>query len=257
MENWLESEENKKIINDKDREIISQIEEKIHSELKPFYELCQRVNNVHPNSLEISRLKIMGTKRFDIDCEYTDYGTVSSYTKGSRGLIFNCSNIERLMANVLIDEYHQYNGTNIPGIWIDNEYHEPISTEGGYYHTLKEVLHKRFLLDDIKNWTEKQMLNTIDYFLLKTKSIDLPGDELAEEQKKDLIEKEKIKLSNLKKELYNSEFSLSKINSFHIGRSQKEKGEQIKKQNEIIKKQKFDITNSQKKIDKLNSSLLE
>lgn len=256
MENWLESEEKKKIIVDKAREITSQIEEKIHNDLKPFYELCQRVNNVKPNSIEISRLKIMGKKSFEIERKYTEYGTVSSYTNGSRGLIFNCSNKEQLMVIVLIDEYHQWEGRHFPGIWIDNEYHEPINTEGNYYNSLKEILHKRFLLDDIKNWTEKQMLHTIDYLLLKTESIDLPGDELAEEWKKDLIEKETIQLSNLKKDLQNSENSLSKINGFHIGRSKEEKEEQIKTQNEIIKKIKSDIINTQKKLDKLKSSIL-
>ncbi len=230
MENWLESAENEKLLElikkkelEKKRELISMMEEKVHSNLKIFYELCQRVNRVKPNSLIISRLKIHGTKRFEIEkYVYEGSGIVASSIEGSRSLVFDCSNVEKLMMNVVIYREIYKEGKYYPAKFSRNgEWLEELSIPSKHSTETEEVLHKRFLPEDILNWTEEEMLVTIQYLLLEVKHVNLPGKELAIEWQIDLMKKENSKLTKAMHEL-------SVVKEFHIGRSKKEKEEQIK-----------------------------
>lgn len=239
MANWLESEENKKLDKDKERELILQMQERVHNDLKRFYELCDRVNKVKPHSLSVYRLGVSGNKRSDT--EKYGFGSGSREVYNNRGIVFNCSNIERLMINVYLLEHHWEAGIYLGGRWIDGEYFEPISSDSKSYTEQKEILHKRFLPEDIINWTEEDMLITIEYLLRETEYINLPGNEMSEEQKN-------IKLNDLRNQLRVAKSNLLIINGFKIGRTKKEKEIEVKTQNENIKKLHLDIINIQKEL---------
>lgn len=182
MTNWLESEEMKfeenkkvellkeqtKLLNDQAR---IKTEDHLTSLLKKFYDLCHRVIKVKPGSLMVSKLKILGTNKAIIP----KVTYITGKTKGNRyeslyhrrGINFSFLNPDELIIDLLIES--QQTGGN----W-----------EGQYsYKTECILLRKKVIPQDIINWQEDKMLNTIQWLILESE-LDLIKESIPGENQK-------------------------------------------------------------------------
>jgi hypothetical protein len=210
MTNWLESEEQKKIIEENDEKNRTQIQSKkeeiIHNNLKTFYDLCDRVNKLK-YALKISRLNVTAFLHHNLpDRTETyyhsgigfpgEYRQATIFVRGTREIYFSVSNNEieitlfyNLDEHAISDNY---------GISYDlPQYPKKYK---------KEILKRYCSNQDLVNWQEEKMINTIRWIIneLDYNSIEenLPGinEGIIEKERKNEQLKEQKLLEEKKKE---------------------------------------------------------
>jgi hypothetical protein len=159
MANWLEAEEHKK-------SLLLQREQTVHGQLTAFYDLCNRVNAVRPDSLSIDRLRANGTRTYKIH-EMVDAGDGdrSGMVMGKRGIRISSPNPDEVFIDVVIYERH-------------SSYYREV----GYLNSDEEnvVLRKTCAIQYLSEWREDQILLAIQWMMLETEDIreSIPGTDI-------------------------------------------------------------------------------
>src|SRR6267142_4883311 len=113
MSNWLEAEEQKKLLRDKEISLCLQREEAVHTHLWQFYDLCHRVNAVKYDSLSIDRLKV----ECKLSHQIKTGGHCSLHTVDERrGIRISCPNQDETFIDVVIKTHTRdaYWGPDFP-----------------------------------------------------------------------------------------------------------------------------------------------
>jgi hypothetical protein len=171
MSKWLEDEERKKLLRDKEISLRLKLEEAVHTHLRQFYDLCHRVNGFSNDSLSIDRLKV--------ECKVSHQtkrdGHCSLHTEDERrGIRISCSNQDETFIDLVIrthtrDAYWGSDFPDNPDFSSDKE---------------KVVIRKRCALQELVHWREDQILHAIQWMLLKSENIkdSIPGTEIMTEE---------------------------------------------------------------------------
>ena len=253
MANWLESEESNK-------KKLLENEDNLHKMLKNFFDLCSRVNTVKPNSLEISKLKVIGTKQYTIKhVEEYEWGDREGIY-GKNGILFSMNNVNEIFIDVIIDQnnYYIHNKLGDCSVRWDNVLFRKIMTS-----------------EDILNWPEQQMLNTIQWIIKESKSIkeNIPGEiTLTDEEKAALKLKMETEAAALRvhKETRRAQLTqklaetinslqiaknfLEDIRKYKIGRSASRKELELDSQKKTIENIEKEIIRIQSRLSNLDVS---
>lgn len=220
MTNWLESEEEKKALEAKKRlleinealiraddlskkeAIRSKKEVTIDVNLKTFYDLCDRVLKLNINSLNIFRLKVVGSKLISHEPKrYYNYDGVSGYIPDTtvaekRSVRFSATDSDQILIDVL--------GYSVTTTHYDSERKDYEKTNSS-----TDRFSKKCLLQDILAWPEDKMIKIIRWLIFELDSFEenLPGEfeNLIEKKKKAEIQRQQ----NLAKDIDNANLSES------------------------------------------------
>lgn len=153
MENWLESEENKRDEEDKRiknlRKVLYEKEALLNESLNVFFKFCDRVNTLHWNSLKVLNNSAEG-KFYTVF--YRKEGWSDDDFKAARGVKFNYIDADNYTVDLFIYEFSS-------------------RLLGGYDSTRTESNTKRILfckkidLQDINQWGEEQILELIKWLI--------------------------------------------------------------------------------------------
>ena len=162
MANWLEEEEHKK-------QLLLQSEEAARKHLQAFYDLCNRVNGVRPNSLEINRLRVEGTRTFSIRPieHFEDGGSMGVW--GRRGIHITSPTQDEVLIDAFINEHHYFRDAVCGDLSSDKE---------------KVVIRKKCAFHDLSEWREDQILHAIRWMMAEAEAIkdSIPGTEIMTEE---------------------------------------------------------------------------
>lgn len=171
MSNWLEAEEQKKLLSDKEISLRIEREEAVHTHLRQFYDLCHRVNAVKYGSLSIDRLKV--------ECKLSHQTKTGSHCSSHtvderRGIRISCPHQDETFIDVVIKTHTRdaYWGSDFP----DNP---EFSSDKE-----KAVIRKTCALQELIDWREDQILHAIQWMLLESEDIkeSIPGTEIMTEE---------------------------------------------------------------------------
>jgi hypothetical protein len=162
MDNWLEAEEHKKAVS-------LQREQAVHEQLKTFYDLCNRVNDIRPNSLSINWLRAESTRTYTIRKTESDDDGGSMGLWGKRGIRISCPAQDETFIEVVINEHHHHIDRVCGDISSDRE---------------KVVTRKTCSIQGISDWREDQILQAIRWMMLESDTINdsIPGVEVVTEE---------------------------------------------------------------------------
>lgn len=210
MTNWLESEEIRKELEEKGNAIVAneakirvqdlaEKEKILHETLILFYDLCNRVYKIK-HSPTVSRLNIVGTSLYHLPTEHRKHiwgecndcpPTTTHYevtVHGFRGILFTVSESEEI--NIIV--YYDLQKTS-----TYSRYSEITKTD--LKNPRRTIFRKKCLLEDISNWSEEKMLNTIRWIILEFDTFEenLPGeneDLIQKKEKAELLNKQNLEL---------------------------------------------------------------
>ena len=198
------------------------------------------MNNVKPDSLAISELRVVGTKRLEIRKIESDGDGGRMGSSGNRGIKFSHPSNNEIFIDLFMHVFHHHYDRVVGDISYDSD--ELIS---------------RFesSLNDLQTWSEEKMLNAIQWLIQENDSYiqNIPGNEIINVNK---IKEARVKargiISENDKKIGDLNLKLTETQKFQFGRPQAEKHRQLKVINDAIEKLNKEIIETKKNLEKLD-----